>query len=326
MNHFTRILRKLALASGAALLVAATAPSVWSQDRYPAEPIKLVVPYPAGGSADLIARQFAEQLTKELGQPVLIDNRPGAATNIGADAVVRSKANGYTLLFGSLLQVLNPIFGPAPSFNAGSALEPVSLVARMGFMLAANPKTSFSTGGELLAAAKATPGKLSVSHAQLDLFVDLLGSKASIDLLRVPYKGGAPATTDAIAGQVNMVYALAPVLMPHVQAGKLKALAVSNGKRLDALPNVPTFAELGVDYDISIWYGLLAPAGTPKAIVDRLSAATRKVMALPELAQKVRAAGAEPASSKPEELQAQLHRDTAFWQQVAKTLPSLVQK
>ncbi len=326
MNHFPLILRKLAHASAFALAATACASNGWAQERYPAEPIKMVVPYSAGGSADLVARQFAEQLGKEMGQVVLIDNRPGAATNIGADAVVRSKANGYTVLFGSSLQVLNPVFGPAPSFDLANSLEPVGMVARMGFMLAANPKTSFNTGGDLLAAAKAAPGRLSVSSAQLDLFVDLLGSKAGVNLLHVPYKGGAAATTDAIGGQVNMVYALAPVLLPHVQAGKLKALAVSNSKRLAALPNVPTFAELGVDYDVSIWYGLFAPAGTPKAIMDRLAAASQKVMAIPELAQKIRSAGAEPAPGKPEELQAQVRRDTLFWQQVAKSMPQLAQK
>ena len=164
------------------------------------------------------------------------------------------------------------------------------------------------------------PGKLSVSHAQLDLFVDLLGSKASIDLLRVPYKGGAPATTDAIAGQGNMVYALAPVLMPHVQAGKLKALAVSNGKRLDALPNVPTFAELGVDYDISIWYGLLAPAGTPTAIVQKLQSDISVALSAPDARKQLEGMGFAAITNKPDEFAEVIRSDMARWQGVMKRI------
>lgn len=326
MKPFDRVLKTFAGACTIALLATALVPGALAQGRYPSQPIKIVVPYPAGGSTDLIARQFAEQLTKELGQTVLVDNRPGGGTNIGADTVVKSKADGYTLLFGNNSQVLNPVFGPVPSFDLFSSLEPVSLVSRVAFVVAANPKTPFNTGAELLAAAKASPGKISVSSAQLDLYVELLNSKAGVSLLHVPYKGGAPATTDAISGQVNMVFALVPVLLPHIQGGKLKPLAVTTSRRLSALPDVPTLTELGVDYDIAIWYGLLAPAGTPKPVVDLLSSATQKIMSSPEMAQKIRASGAEPASSKPEEFQAQLRRETAFWQQAAKSMPHLVQK
>ncbi|HSW19327.1 MAG TPA: tripartite tricarboxylate transporter substrate binding protein [Ramlibacter sp.] len=309
----------------AALLAGPLATAALAQDRWPSQPLKIVVPYPAGGSTDLIARQVGEALGKELGQPVLIDNRPGGGTNIGAESVVRAKPDGYTLLFANNSQVLNNHFGPTPPFEL-SALEPVSLVSRVAFIVAANPQTPFNTGAELLTAVKAAPGKLSISSAQLDLYVELLNSKAGIKLLHVPYKGGAPATTDAISGQVNMVFALVPVLQPHIQAGKLKALAVTSDKRLASLPDVPTLTELGVDYDFTIWYGLMAPAGTPKAIALRLAAATQKVLAQPELAARIRAGGAEPVSSKPEEFQAQLKREGAFWEQTARGLPHLVHK
>jgi tripartite-type tricarboxylate transporter receptor subunit TctC len=165
-----------------------------------------------------------------------------------------------------------------------------------------------------------------VSSAQLELYVELLNAKAGTSLLHIPYKGGAPATTDAISGQVDMVYALVPVLLPHIQAGKLKALAVTTGKRLGSLPDVPTLTELGVDYDVAIWYGLLAPAGTPKPVTDRIAAATQKIMSSPEMGQKIRAVGAESAWNKPEEFQAMLRKDLVFWQQVAKTMPHLVKK
>lgn len=325
MNLLTQALAPLARVACALLIAVASAMPALAQDRYPSQPVKLVVPYPAGGSTDLIARQLAEQLGKELGQNVVIDNRPGGGTNIGAESVARAKPDGYTLLLGTNSQVRNQYFGPVPSFEL-NAFEPISLVSRVAFVVAANPKMPFHTGAELLAAAKAAPGKLTISSAQLDLYVELLSRKAGIELLHVPYKGGAPATTDAISGQVNMVFALTPVLLPHIQAGRLKALAVTTGKRLNALPQVPALAELGVDYDFAIWYGLMAPAGTPKAIVDRLAAATQKVMSSPEMMAKIRAGGAEPVWSRPEEFQAELRRESVFWEQAARAMPHLVQK
>jgi len=326
VNAYTRLLRSLACACSVALVASTMASHVSAQERFPTVPIKIVVPYPAGGSVDRIARVFGEQLGKELGQVVLIDNRPGAGTNIAAEAVVRSKADGHTLLFASSAQVLNPIFGPAPSFDALTSLEPLSLVSRVPFMLAANLKAPFNNGSQFLAAAKATPDEISVGSAQADLYVELLNEKARIRLMHVPYKGGAPATTDAIGGQITAVFSLLPVLMPHVQGGKLKPIAVTSGKRLSAVPDVVTFTELGVDYDISVWYGLMAPTGTPKAILERLASLTEKIMATPDMAQKLRAGGAEPAWNKPDEFKALLRADAAYWKQVAKTLPHLVQK
>jgi len=314
----------LAACAVAALSVFA-AQSAISQDRYPSQPIKIIVPYAPGGSTDLIARQFAEQLSREMGQTVLVDNKPGGGTNIGAESVVQSKADGYTLLFANNSQVLNPIFGPYPSFES-SALTPISLVSRVAFVIAANPKTPFNTGSELLAAAKAAPGKYTISSANVQLYVELFNSKAGINLLHVPYKGGAPATTDAISGQVDMVFALVPVLQQHINAGKLKALAVTTEKRLTSFPAVQSLKELGIDYDIAIWYGLMAPAGTPKAIVDQIAAATQKVMSSAEMVQKIRTGGAEPAWNTPEEYQAQFKRETAYWKQEAKAMPHLVQK
>lgn len=320
------------LRAGFAGLVCATlvagavnASAASSGDSYPNQLIRLVVPYAPGGTTDLIGRRFAEQLGSELGQTVIVENRPGGSTNIGAESVARAKPDGYTLLMGNNGQVMNPVLGPTPSFEL-SALEPISLIAHVAFVLAANPKEPFSTGAELLSAAKAAPGKLTVSSAQLESYVELLNRRADIKLLNVPYKGGAPATTDAISGQVDMVFALLPVLQPHIQAGKLKPLAVTSKARLSALPNTSTFTELGVNYDIVIWYGLMAPSGTPKAIVDRLAAATQKIMSKPEMAAQVRTAGAEPAWNMPEEFQTQLHRETMFWQQVARDIPQLVKK
>ena len=326
MKTPSHLLARSTRAGVLALLAVTAASPAPAQDRFPTEPIKIVVPYPAGGSVDRMARIFGEHLGKEVGQAVLIDNRPGAGTNIAAELVVRSKADGHTLLFASSAQVLNPIFGPVPSFDALASLEPLSLVSRVPFMLAANLNAPYNNGSQLLAAARAAPNKISVGSAQGDLYVELLNDKARMRLLHVPYKGGAPATTDAIGGQINTVFSLLPVLLPQVQGGKLKPLAVTSARRQSALPDVATFAELGIDYDISLWYGLMAPAGTPKAVLDRLASVAGKVMTTPEVAQKLRAGGAEPAPNKPDEFKALLRADTAYWKQVAKTLPHLVQK
>jgi tripartite-type tricarboxylate transporter receptor subunit TctC len=257
--------RRFLIRGVAALLLGVCVAPVAAQEAWPTQAIKIVVPYAAGGSADAFARQFGEQLARELGQVVVIDNRPGASTNIGAAAVVKARPDGYTLLLGSLQQVLSPVFGPDPGFELLTSFEAVSLMARLPFVVAAHPAMPFNDARALVAAAKTAPGTLSIASAQLDMFVELLNSKAGVKLLNVPYKGGAPATTDAISGQVNMVYAGVSVLLPHIQAGKLKALAVTTASRVASLPDVPTFVESGVDYDVVAWYGLARPGGHAQA-------------------------------------------------------------
>ena len=233
-------IRRLLLQAGLAAAAAATALPALA-DAWPSQPLHLVVPYAPGGSTDLIARRLGEQLGRALGQAVIVENRPGAGTNVGAAYVANAKPDGYTLLLGSIFQVLNPVFGPDPHFNLFTGLQPVSTVANVPFVLAANPHTPYRNGKELVAAAKAAPNKLSVAHAQLDVSLELLNNKAAMQLLLVPYKGGGPASTAAMGGQVNMVFALVPVLLPHIQAGKLKPLAVTSATRFAGLPNVPTF-------------------------------------------------------------------------------------
>lgn len=314
--HFVRML-------AAAIAIVATSGAPATAQEYPQQPIRLIVPYPPGGSTDFVARLYADRLSKELGQTVIIDNRPGASTNIGSDAVAKAKPDGYTVLFGGGTAIINSIFGPMPPFDPMTALDPVSLVARVPFVLAANPKTSFSSAKELFAAAKSSPGKFTVSSAQLDLYVELMKHRSEMNVLHIPYKGGAAATTDAISGQVDMVYALGPVLLPQIQSGKLKALAVTSGKRVHVLNEVPTFTESGVDYDLTIWYALMAPAGTPKSIITRLARATQNIATQADYVQKLRVSGVEPVSNQPEELSALMRSDLALWQNLAKTVPSL---
>ena len=319
--------RMLTRAAGLALALAlqATAMPAAAQD-YPNQPVRLIVPYPPGGTTDLIARLYAENLARELGQPVVVDNRPGAATNIGSDAVAKAKPDGYTVLFGSGGPTMNTVFGPKPPFDPARSLEPISMVARVPFMVAANPKVPFNTARDMIAAAKATPGKFSISSAQLNVYVELLKTQSGANLLHIPYKGGAQAATDAVAGQVDMVFALVPVLLPQVQAGKLKALGLSSQKRLaKLLPDVATFTELGVDYSIDTWYGLQAPAGTPAPVVERLREATQKIVALPAFADKLATTGAEAVSSQPAEMRKLIVDQQAMWERLAAKVPSLLE-
>ncbi len=297
----------------------------FAQENWPTQNIKLVVPYAAGGTTDLIGRRLAERLGKELGQTVVVENKPGAGTNIGAQAVVSAR-DGHTILLGSIFQVLNDTFGPKPAFNMYEALEPVSLVANMPFVIAANPNMPFSNGREMVAAAKAAPKTLSVSHAQLDVSLALLNSKAGIELLLVPYKGGAPAISAAVAGQVNMAYSLVPVMLPQIKAGTLKALAVSSAKRFEGLPDVPTFIESGVDFNMEMWYGLFMPTGTPKPVIDKLARAVQKIMTSKEMMESILAAGADPVHNTPAQFRAQLKKEEMQWRNVAKAMPNLVQK
>jgi tripartite-type tricarboxylate transporter receptor subunit TctC len=306
--------------------IALFAPWTVHAASYPEQPIRMVVPYPPGGSTDLIARLYADGMSRELGQTIVVDNRPGASTNIGTEDVVRAKGDGYTLLFGSGGAPQNAVFGPKPNFDVVNALAPISLIARVPFMVAANPKAPFSNTRELIAAAKKSPGKFSISSAQLNVYVELMNTQAKMNVLHVPYKGGAAATTDAVAGQVDMVYALTPVLLPQVQSGKLKAIGVTSAKRLQkVLPDVPTFSEVGVDYRIDIWYGLLAPAATPQPVLSRLAAATRKVVSDPRFVAKLDAIGAEAEASEPAGLRQQIVQDLATWKKLAAQVPSLLQ-
>jgi tripartite-type tricarboxylate transporter receptor subunit TctC len=321
-----RPVRRSVLGSLAGLACAAPLSGVVAQETWPSRPIRLVIPYPPGGTTDIVGRTLAEQLTRELGQTVLVDNRPGGGTNIGAEAVATAKPDGYTLFFAGITQVTNPTFGPTPPFDTLKAFEPVGLIATAPFMIAINPKTPVTDVHDLVAKARARPDSLTVSSAQLDIFVELLNARAGMKLLHVPYKGGAAAATDAIGGQVSMVFAQVPALLGHLQSGRLKPIAVSSAKRFPALPDLPTFSEAGIDYDVNPWFGLLAPAGTPRAAIERTTQAMARAIASAEMSQKIRSAGAEPGYAPPDEFAAVLRRDTAFWAQVGKALPHLIQK
>ncbi|MBU4611789.1 tripartite tricarboxylate transporter substrate binding protein [Achromobacter sp. GG226] len=309
--------------AAAALTAFALAGAALAQG-YPSRPVRLIVPYPPGGTTDMIARLYADKLSSRLGANVIVENKPGAATNIGSDVVARATADGYTLLFSASGSTSSTVFGPAPTFDPLKDFQPISMISELPFVIAANPKAAFTTWPELVAMAKTNPGKYTIASAQLDVYVELLRSRADIDILHVPYKGGAQSATDAIAGQVDMAFALVPVVLPHVESGSLRALATTAGQRSERLPDTPTLVELGIDYDVTSWYALTGPAGLPPEIVTRLSGATREAVTDPDFIAKLKDIGAIAIASTPQELDARIRAQLAVWQNIAKQFPKLV--
>ncbi len=309
-NSRRRLLHQLAALPAIATLPLAMPPPAFA-DEYPSRPVRLVVPYPPGGSTDILARAFAEPFAHALGQPVVIDNRPGAATNIGLEIAAASPPDGYTLYFGTSGLASNPLFGPVPSVDVFKSISPVSLVASMPFLVAANPKLAANTPKEFIALARSQPGKLTISSASLETQVATLNKRAGIELLHVPYKGGAPATNDAIAGHVDMVFALLPVLLPQIHAGTLKAIALCSPKRSAAAKDIPTFEEIGIEGPARSWFALFAPAGTPANAIAKVNQAAAAAASSEALVTKMLGQGIDIESSSPAELGELLKRDYA---------------
>ena len=269
-------------------------------DTYPSKPVHIIVPFPAGGAIDIIVRTSAQQLSKELGQPMLIENRPGASGNIGADAVAKSAADGYTLLAGtSATHGANPALYTKLAYDARRDFVPVAHIAGVPNVLVVTPASGINTLADLVQQARAKPGKLSYGSAgsgtSLHLAGELFRSAAGVDVLHVPYKGAAPATTDLLGGQITMMFNTVPVALPLIRSGKLKALAVTSPKRHFALPDVPTFTELGYPSVASAtWVGLFAPAGTPREVVDKVAQALERALREKTVVDTLRLQGAEP--------------------------------
>jgi len=282
---------------------------------YPNKSIRLIVPFPAGGGTDIVARAISVKLTEAWGQQIIIDNRGGAGGVIGADTVAKSTPNGYTLLFGTPgALVINPLLNSKLPYNATKDFAPVSLLALNPQLLAVHNSMPVGTVKELIAYAKAQPGKLNYAsvgegtpnHLAMELFKLMSGTQ----MVHVPYKGAAPAVTDLVGGQVNLMFNPMPPLMPHVKSGRLKALGVGSTQRSPALPDVPTIAEAGVPgYEYVTWYSIVAPAKTPRAIIDKINSRLAAVLAIPEVALRLSSQGAEPRSSTPEELTRLIQED-----------------
>jgi tripartite-type tricarboxylate transporter receptor subunit TctC len=306
-----------------ALSVVALSGPVDAQD-YPNKPIKFVVPYPPGGGTDVVARIVNEPLATALGQPIIIDNRGGAAGNLGTDIVAKAPADGYTILFTLSSHTINPKLYEKLPFDVERDFVPVSLVALIPQILVVNPSVPIANVKELIAYAKANPGKLNYASVGIGspahVAGELLKQKADIDMVHVPYKGGGPAITDTIGGQVQLAFVSLPAALQHVKSGRLRAIAVTSAKRSASAPDVPTIAEAGVPgYVVDSWYGALAPAKTPPAIVAKLNAAFVKVLENPQVKENLFAQGAEAASSSPAEFDRRIKEELAKWELVIKS-------
>lgn len=307
-----------------ALFICACAPV---HAAWPDKPIKLVVPYAPGGSTDTIARKYGSFVQEVLKQPVVIENKPGASTNIGADQVVRAKPDGYTFLFGVDTLATNPSVGPVPSFDPQKALVPVSLVTHIPGLIASNADFGAQKMSDLVAMAKKEPGKYTISSASLFLQVALVQKYSGLELRHIPYKGGAQAAMEAAGGQVDMVFANIPVLQTLVKSGKLRPLAVTSAKRSAALPDVPTLVEVGMpNAIITNWYAVFAPEGTPPDIVDRLSKVTAQFVNDPRTRADLEPMGYQLGSSTADQLRVLLEQETKSTAGFVKENPSLVHK
>lgn len=282
------------------------------------------MPFPPGGSTDILARALGQKLAEGLAQPVVIDNRPGAGGSIGADAAAKSPPDGHTLMMGHLgTLAVNPWIYKNLPYDPVKSFAPVALMAIVPSVLVVNPQVPVASAAELIAYAKANPGKLaygsagagSTSHLTTEYFKLATGT----DILHVPYKGVGPMLTDLISGQLSMGLNGAPAVMSHVNSGRLRALAVSGLKRLESLPHIPTLDEAGVKgFDASGWYGVVAPAGTPGSIVTKLNAEIRRILQTPDLRTRLDNEGAIPAPGSPEEFAAFIASEIARWGAVLK--------
>ncbi|KCV24934.1 tripartite tricarboxylate transporter substrate binding protein [Bordetella bronchiseptica] len=312
-----RIAYTLALGAALAAPAAVAAP-------FPDRPVRLVVPYPPGGGADIFARTLSEPLAAQLGQPVIVENRPGANGIIGTDAVARAAPDGYTILLGnSGPNAINQAIYPDLPYDAVDSFEEVSLIGYTTHVLVVNPGVEARSVTELIELARRSPGRLNFAstgqggtpHLAGELFKLMTGT----DMVHVPYKGASPSNADVIAGQVQLTFNTLPPLMTSIKAGKVRALAVTGKQRSQLLPEVPTIDEAGVaGYDVQTWYGIHAPAGTPAAVVDRLNQALLAVLSNAQVRAALVGQGYEVATSTPGEFSRMVRDDVAKWRKVVK--------
>jgi tripartite-type tricarboxylate transporter receptor subunit TctC len=315
--------RQLLAALGATCL----APATFAQTAaFPSKTLSLVVPYAPGGPTDAMARTLATALKPVLGQTVIVENKAGAGANIGAEAVARAEADGHTMLFGTSAPLaINPYLYPRLNYDPEKHFAPVIQVGYLPNVLVVHPSLPAKTVQELIAHAKAHPGKLafasSGSGASSHLAGVLFNMKAGTDIQHIPYKGTGPALNDLLGGQVQMSFTDVLTALPHIQAGKLRVLGVTSIARSRALPEVPTLAEQGLkDFDASVFFGIVVPAGTPQAVVSRLNAAYAKVLQQPDVKERLAKQGLEPPPQyTPAQLAVYMRREAAKWRDVIKT-------
>jgi len=308
-----------------ALAVALVLPAAGVAQNYPSKPIRLICPFPPAGAVDIASRATAYELSRILGQPVAVENKPGAGGNLGGAEAARSAPDGYTLFMTtSGIQAINPALYARMAFDPNKDLAPVAALVSLNNVLVVHPSVPARTVQEVIALAKKDPGKWTYAssgngtsiHMSGAMFTQLTGT----DILHIPYKGSGPAVTDLLAGQVNMMFDNIPSSLPHIRAGKLRALATTGTKRDPALPDLPTLAEAGVPgYESGVWFGLSVPAGTPREIIVKLNAAALQAAKAPEFVKRMTDLGYNLIPSTPEEMAAMLKAELARWAPIVKS-------
>lgn len=290
---------------------------------YPERPVKLVVPYAPGGSADITARLVSDEWGKALGQSIVIENKAGAGGNVGVDSVAKSKADGYTIGLQTVSLAINPGLFPRMPYDTLKDLEPIGMVASSQHVLVVNPQLPASNVKELIALAKAQPGKLNYGSAgngsTFHMSAELFKAVAGTEIVHVPYRGGGPALNDTIAGMVNMSFPVLSAARGMVESGRLRALGVTGPQRSALLPNVPTIAEAGLpDYNFETWFMVFAPAGTPKAVIDKLNASLNQALGSPALKERMVREGFDPIPSTPAQAERRLSKEMPVWSKLIK--------
>jgi tripartite-type tricarboxylate transporter receptor subunit TctC len=317
-------MRALIRTAAAALAALALAGSGAGADEYPSRPITLIVPYPAGGGVDQMARIVAERVGAALKQQIVVENRGGGGGNIGTRAVARSAPDGYTLLLGHTGTIsINPSLYANPGYDPRRDFAPVGLIASMPLAIIAHPSFPARTVGDLIALAKASPGKLDIGSSAVGtgsyVCAELFKTMAGVEMTIVPYKGTAPALSDLLGGHVPVLFSVIPPAVGNIRAGTLRAIAVTSAVRTGVMPDVPTVAESGLPgFEAVLRYGLLAPAGTPRPIIERLNRELRAAIETADVRERIAADGGDPLVSTPEEYAADIDREEAKWSAIVK--------
>ena len=308
------------LAASLFVLLASAANAAW-----PDHPIKLIVPWAPGGSTDILARAVADKLTQSLGQPVIVENKAGASGNIGSEFVASAKPDGYTILFGSMsTHAINPAMDSKMPFDGVESFTPIAMLAFVTNTMVVNPSLPVNNLKEFIAYCKAHPGQVAYASAgpgsTNHLSAALMEKMAGIKMLHVPYKGGAPAVLSVVSGETQVLFTAGTQSLPHVKAGKLKLLAVTESHRSALLPDTPTVAETIPGYEMAVWYGAFGPKGMPPELTQRLNAEINRAMMLPDLKEKMEKIGVEPVNVSPAQFSKVLHEDAKKWGQLVKEL------
>jgi tripartite-type tricarboxylate transporter receptor subunit TctC len=304
-----------------ALAIVGYVPQPRAED-FPSHPLHLIIGFPPGSAADITARLVGDAMSQTLRQQIVVESRPGAGSSIAAEFVIRAPADGYTLYIGTSSNLTSAAISSNVHFDFGKDFAPVTPLTALPLILAVHPSLGVSTVTELIELARSKPGELTYASVGLGtvphLSTELFSVQANIKLVHVPYQGSPPAVTDLLAGRVSMMLGVASTMMPHIESGRIRGLASSSAKRPHIAPNLPTMAEAGLpDFDTGVWFGLVAPAGTPRAVIAKLAAAANASLASESVVEKLRAQGFEPMGGSPEEFAQLIARDTVKWRKAA---------